>query len=117
QTTSNGRPYLIITYTEPRTLEVEGAGDGASHDDGSYTYDNDTPLVLTSGTRAGYEILGWTGTGSVPPSGTGGTVNFTITQNSSITWNWEAIKPQFHNYGGTEQLAFNNSKINTANPI
>src|SRR5690606_31912695 len=43
-----------------RTLEVVGAGVGASHADGSYTYDNDTPLVLTSGTRAGYEFMGWT---------------------------------------------------------
>lgn len=100
-----------------RTLTVSNAYTGASHANGSHTIPNNTNLTVTSGTRPGYEILGWTGTGSVPPSGTGGTVSFPITENSSITWNWEAIKPQFHNYGGSEQLAFNNSKINTANPI
>jgi len=32
---------------------------------------------------------GWTGTGSVPASGTASSVTFTITQPSSITWNWK----------------------------
>jgi hypothetical protein len=36
-----------------------------------------------------YMCLGWTGTGSVPPSGTSLTVTFTIYQPSSIIWNWK----------------------------
>ena len=32
--------------------------------------------------------LGWTATGSAPPSGTGGSIDFTITENTTITWNW-----------------------------
>ncbi|OQX89509.1 MAG: hypothetical protein B6D65_02800 [candidate division Zixibacteria bacterium 4484_93] len=33
---------------------------------------------------------GWTGTGSVPSSGTGSTTpTFTMTENSTITWNWQ----------------------------
>lgn len=32
---------------------------------------------------------GWTGTGSVPASGTGAAVSFAITEDSSLTWNWE----------------------------
>ena len=32
---------------------------------------------------------GWRGTGSVPASGTGTNVTFTITEDSSITWLWE----------------------------
>ncbi len=34
---------------------------------------------------------GWTGTGSVPASGTGTNVTFLILENSSITWNWTTI--------------------------
>lgn len=114
------KPYLSITYTEPitdRTLEVVGAGDGASHANGSHTFAHNTSVTATSGTRAGYNIVGWEGTGSVPASGSEGMVTFSITQNSSIEWLWEAIRSEFHNYGGTEQLTFNNSKINTENPV
>jgi len=32
---------------------------------------------------------GWTGTGSIPPSGAGTTVTFTIDAPSSITWTWK----------------------------
>jgi len=46
-----------------------------------------SPWPGPSGTR--YVCTGWTGTGSVPPSGVTSSVNFTITQNSSITWNWK----------------------------
>jgi hypothetical protein len=46
-----------------------------------------SPWPGPAGTR--YVCTGWTGTGSVPPSGTTSIVTFTITQNSSITWNWK----------------------------
>jgi hypothetical protein len=36
-----------------------------------------------------YVCTGWTGTGSVPASGTTTTVTFTINEPSSITWNWK----------------------------
>ena len=36
-----------------------------------------------------YVCTGWTGTGSVPASGTSSSVTFTITTASSITWNWK----------------------------
>jgi hypothetical protein len=45
-----------------------------------------SPWPGSTGTR--YVCAGWTGTGSVPPSGTGSSVTFTLTQSSSITWNW-----------------------------
>ncbi|VGO17039.1 hypothetical protein PDESU_05633 [Pontiella desulfatans] len=35
-----------------------------------------------------YECIGWTGTGSVPTSGTSNSVEVTLTEDSSITWNW-----------------------------
>ena len=36
-----------------------------------------------------YVCTGWTGTGSVPESGTGTNVAFTIESDSSIRWNWQ----------------------------
>ncbi|QIG90160.1 hypothetical protein G6R40_11030 [Chryseobacterium sp. POL2] len=110
--------YDLVVLGDP-TLTVSNAYIGASHADGNYTIANNTSVTATSGTRAGYNVTGWTGTGSVPATGTGDTANFTITQNSSISWIWEqlAVKNlQFHNYGGTEPLAFNNSRIDTTTP-
>jgi hypothetical protein len=47
-----------------------------------------TSLVSGStGTR--YLCTGWSGTGSVPSSGTSTTVNFTIDAPSNIQWNWK----------------------------
>jgi hypothetical protein len=38
-----------------------------------------------------YACTGWTGTGSVPSSGTGWWTTFPIVEDSSITWNWRSI--------------------------
>jgi hypothetical protein len=46
-----------------------------------------SPWSGPAGTR--YVCTGWTGTGSVPSSGSASTTTFTITQASSITWNWK----------------------------
>lgn len=35
-----------------------------------------------------YVCAGWNSTGSVPASGTGNTATFTISSNSTLTWNW-----------------------------
>jgi len=46
-----------------------------------------SPVDGPTGTR--YVCTGWTGTGSVPSSGTDTTTTFTINEPSSITWNWK----------------------------
>jgi len=46
-----------------------------------------SPATGSPGTQ--YVCTGWTGAGSVPPSGSGTSVSFTITQDSSLTWNWK----------------------------
>jgi len=46
-----------------------------------------SPSAGPPGTR--YVCTGWSGTGSVPPSGTASTVSFTLDQPSSITWTWK----------------------------
>ncbi len=46
-----------------------------------------SPVAGPAGTR--YVCTGWTGTGSVPATGTTTNTQFTMTQNSTITWNWK----------------------------
>jgi hypothetical protein len=46
-----------------------------------------TPWAGSTGSR--FVCTGWTGTGSVPPSGTSSSTTFTINQVSSLTWNWK----------------------------
>jgi hypothetical protein len=46
-----------------------------------------SPASGPTGTQ--YVCTGWSGTGSVPTSGSGTTTSFTITQASTIAWNWK----------------------------
>jgi uncharacterized repeat protein (TIGR02543 family) len=46
-----------------------------------------SPLSESSGTQL--VCTGWTGTGSVPPSGTSTATNFTLNEPSSLQWNWK----------------------------
>ncbi|UPQ80034.1 hypothetical protein M0M57_04160 [Flavobacterium azooxidireducens] len=104
-----------------RTLTVAQAYTGATYANGPHVFANNASVTATSGTRAGYNVTGWTGTGSVPATGTGGSATFTIAQNSSITWQWQQVgvptNVSFSNTGGSEQLTFNNSSTNTTTPV
>jgi hypothetical protein len=60
---------------------------------GTYTTNNGTIITLsaidtTSGSSQ-YKCLGWTGTGSVPTTGTSNAVTVTLQEDSSIAWNWQ----------------------------
>ena len=57
------------------------------YDAGSITASVNSPVSGPTGTR--YVCTGWTGTGSVPSSGTGTSVTFTLNEPSSIIWNWK----------------------------
>ncbi|HLP75944.1 MAG TPA: PQQ-binding-like beta-propeller repeat protein, partial [Candidatus Paceibacterota bacterium] len=60
---------------------------------GPITLTNQVSLVIeTNLTR--YQCTGWTGTGNVPASGTTNSVAFTLTTNSSLTWQWAATDCQ-----------------------
>lgn len=48
-----------------------------------------TPASKASNPGVRYVCTGWTGTGSVPASGTGTNVTFAITEDSTLTWNWK----------------------------
>ena len=47
------------------------------------------PTTVSGGPGIRYLYTNWAGTGSVPPAGTDPVVTFTITNDSSITWNWQ----------------------------
>ncbi|HUH36183.1 MAG TPA: hypothetical protein VL022_10160 [Moheibacter sp.] len=120
--TSDNIPYLVIDYSFK--LTVSGAYTGASYPNGDNVPPANGPVNITPGTRPGFVCTGWDGgTGDIPPTGTATSFNISggLTQSSSINWLWE-LQPGspanviFHNYGGDEQLAFNNSRINTTTP-
>ena len=51
------------------------------------------PETWTDATGGVWQCTGWTGTGSVPASGTETAVGFDLAENSSITWRWEPMPP------------------------
>src|SRR5690606_12647688 len=108
------------TDVQNRSLIVSGAYEGATYADGTYSIQNNTNITLTSGSRAGYEIMGWTGTGSVPSTGTSGTLTIDILEDSEIHWIWEESQPQdiaFLDVDGSQILVFNNSRYNWETPV
>ncbi|MEM2995279.1 MAG: PKD domain-containing protein [Candidatus Bathyarchaeia archaeon] len=81
----NYKTQYYLTVSSPYGSPTPTSG---WFDDGTLiTASVTSPVSGPTGTR--YVCTGWTGTGSVPTSGTGTTVNFIITQPSSVTWNWK----------------------------
>ncbi len=62
-----------------------------------------SPAPGVSGTQ--YVCTGWTGSGSVPASGSVSSVTFTITQASTITWNWKTQYTVTFGYSGLDSSA------------
>jgi len=82
-------------------LTVYSAHDNPVPDNGDHFYDDGEYVTceVTSPVVEGDTIwtcTGWSGSGSVPLSDGGTSVGFTITQDSSITWNWEGEQIQIH---------------------
>jgi hypothetical protein len=83
----------VLAVTAQYSLTVTSVYDSPSPSSGLFnsgtniTESVTSPVSGPSGTN--YVCTGWTGTGSVPASGTGLSVTFEITSNSSITWNWK----------------------------
>jgi subtilisin family serine protease len=84
---------VTFNWVAQYRLTVASAYDSPSPS-GTSWYDSGTlitvsvtsPVDQVGGTR--YRCTGWTGTGSVPASGTGTSMTLTITQPSNVTWNW-----------------------------
>lgn len=75
--------YLTVISSHDSPTPTSGWFDSGSTISASVM----SPVSADSATQ--YVCTGWTGTGSVPASGTTASLNFTITQPSSITWNWK----------------------------
>ncbi len=78
------RPHLVV-------ISPQGMSDPVV---GEHVYPSDAEVTVSAiapdpvnGVRA--VCTGWTGTGSVPAARDGDSVTFCITNDSSITWNWE----------------------------
>ena len=81
-----------------RRLTVYSAHDSPNPSNGDHYYNDGSSVTcsVTSPVVEGdvtYTCSGWSGTGSVPSSGTGNTVTFEITQDSRITWSWQGAPP------------------------
>ena len=93
--TMDSAKTVTAEYLIQYKLTVTSAHDAPSPGVGDHWYDAGTnvtasvtsPADESGGTR--YRCNGWTGTGSVPASGTSTSVTFTLGAPSSITWNWE----------------------------
>jgi hypothetical protein len=75
--------YLIVSSPYDSPTPTSGWCDSGASITDSVT----SPVAGPTDTR--YVCTGWSGTGSAPPSGTGTSTTFTITQPSSITWIWK----------------------------
>jgi hypothetical protein len=98
-TVSSAGTYTAFYGVTQRKLTVSSAHDSPSPANGDSFWSDGQSVTssVTSPVTEGSTVwicTGWTGTGSVnPPSGTGTTVTFTITQDSTITWNWYVDNP------------------------
>jgi hypothetical protein len=112
-------------------LTVKSAYDSPNPSSGWFDTGTSITASVTSpvsgGTGIRYLCTGWTGAGSVPPSGSGCSVSFGINAPSSVTWNWQTqyyLTMQANPSGGgsfTPSSGWQNSGANvtmqaTANP-
>jgi hypothetical protein len=78
---------LTATYSAQYYLAVNSQYDSPSPT--SQWYNNNTSITAyVSSPASGYTCSGWSGTGSVPSSGSSTVATFAITAPSTITWNW-----------------------------
>src|SRR5512135_1578161 len=76
-----------------RSLSVASAHGSPSPAVGVHSYADGSsvtasvPSPVTEGSLV-WTCTGWTGTGSVPATGSAATVTFTISADSSVTWLW-----------------------------
>jgi len=114
--TANGKQYVWtstsgLSAAQSDTLLVSGSGTVLGNYKTQYYFSSSSPhnsptpangwfdngASITASvassvpgpTGTQYVCTGWTGTGSVPSSGLGSSVTFTIAQATSMTWNWK----------------------------
>lgn len=75
-----------LTVVSAHDSPSPAVGDHLYGDGASVTCSVTSPVVEG---MVSYTCTGWTGTGSVPASGSGTSTAFDMGQNSTITWNWQ----------------------------
>ena len=108
----------IVTY---RTLTVYSAHDSPNPSNGAHSYSNGQSVTcsVTSPVNEGGTVwvcTGWSGTGSVPSSGSGTSVTFTITQDSSITWIWTTSQRSLTVYSSPSGVSFTANGVSHTTP-
>ena len=78
---------VSATYKTQYYLAVSSTYDSPSPTSGWHD-SGESITAYVSSPSSGYTCSGWSGTGSVPTSGTTSVVTFAITSPSGITWNW-----------------------------
>jgi uncharacterized repeat protein (TIGR01451 family) len=87
---------IMFNWIAQFRLTVYSAHDSPAPAVGEHWYDAGTPIsasVTTPADQVGgtrYKCTGWSGTGSVPASGTGASAAFNIGAPSNVAWNWVA---------------------------
>jgi len=94
-----------FTVTSDYDSPDPSVGDHWIDEDDSITASVTSPTDESDGTR--YRCTGWTGTGSVPATGTDPSVTFNMTAPSTITWEWT---PQY-------QITFTESGPEPGRPV
>lgn len=92
-----GDPHVALQVpARTASLAVASAHGGASPPVGTMDHALGGPVTcavtnspLSGGVGTQYVCTGWSGTGSVPASGTGTQVSFTLSTNSQLTWTWK----------------------------
>jgi hypothetical protein len=91
--TVSGPVTVTGNYETQYYLTVTSAYDSPTPPSGWFDAGINITEAVTSpksgGSGTQYVCTGWSGSGSVPGSGSASSVTFTITQASSITWNWK----------------------------
>jgi uncharacterized repeat protein (TIGR02543 family) len=108
--------YLTVTSANGSPSPSSGWFNGGS----SVTASVASPVSAGTGTQ--YVCTGWSGTGSVPASGSQSALTFTINSPSSITWNWQTqyyltISSAYGTPGASEWVNNGTSAYATVTPL
>ncbi|HNS32356.1 MAG TPA: cohesin domain-containing protein [bacterium] len=91
--TMNADKTITANFARAYTLEVISAHGNPNPAVGQHAYVEGSQVTVSVPSPVAntgqYVCIGWTGTGSVPATGTTNSVTFTINENSSITWLWK----------------------------
>lgn len=97
-------PGDVAGWTDKFTLEIASSPEEIAAPPSPFGYGTQevlsgpsgvtVPATWTDATGGVWQCTGWTGTGSVPTSGTTAAAGFDLTEDSSITWLWEPVPPE-----------------------